>query len=59
MSFDYRRMFMGSKFAIFNYATRETGGYIDVLDFEYRVEGVEENKSGRSGATQSNKPRIF
>lgn len=44
MSFDYRRMFMGSKFAIFNYATRETGGYIDVLDFEYSVEGVEENK---------------
>lgn len=59
MSFDYRRMFMGSKFAIFNYATRETGGYIDVLDFEYRVERVEENKSERSGATQSNKPRIF
>lgn len=35
MSFDYRRMFMGSKFAIFNYATKETGGYVDVLDFKY------------------------
>ena len=35
MSFDYRRMFMGSKFAIFNYATRQTGGYVDVLSFSY------------------------
>ena len=51
--------YCSNKFAILNYATRETGGYIDVLDFEYRVEGVEENKSGRSGAAQSNKPRIF
>lgn len=30
LQFDYRRMFMGSKFAIFNYATRQTGGYVDV-----------------------------
>ena len=37
MSFDYRRMFMGSKFAIFNYATKQTGGHIDVLDFEYEL----------------------
>ena len=37
MSFDYRRMFMGSKFAIFNYATKQTGGYVDVLDFEYKL----------------------
>lgn len=28
--FDYRRMFMGSKFAIFNYATKSLGGYVDV-----------------------------
>ena len=35
MSFDYRRMFMGSKFAIFNYATKQPGGYVDVLDFSY------------------------
>ena len=37
MSFDYRRMFMGSKFAIFNYATKQTGGYVDVLDFDYTI----------------------
>lgn len=34
MSFDYRRMFMGSKFAIFNYATIDLGGYVDVDKFE-------------------------
>ena len=38
MSFDYRRMFMGSKFAIFNYATRQTGGYVDVLNFDYNTQ---------------------
>lgn len=37
MKFDYTRMFMGSKFAIFNYATRSTGGYIDVDSFDYKV----------------------
>lgn len=30
MIFDYRRLFMGSKFAIFNYATKSTGGFVDV-----------------------------
>ena len=30
-------MFMGSKFAIFNYATKQTGGYVDVLDFDYTI----------------------
>ncbi len=35
MVFDYKRMFMGSKFAIFNYATLSTGGYVDVDSFEY------------------------
>lgn len=35
MIFDYRRLFMGSKFAIFNYATKETGGYVDVDFFNY------------------------
>jgi len=25
---------MGSKFAIFNYATKKTGGYIDVDEFK-------------------------
>lgn len=36
MSFDYRRHFMGSKFAIFNYATQKTGGYVDVDWFRYQ-----------------------
>ena len=35
MSFDYRRFFMGSKFAIFNYATKKAGGYVDVDFFRY------------------------
>jgi len=36
MIFDYRRFFMGSKFAIFNYATKKAGGYIDVDRFDYQ-----------------------
>ena len=36
MIFDYRRFFMGSKFAIFNYATKKAGGYIDVDCFNYQ-----------------------
>jgi beta-xylosidase len=36
MVFDYRRLFMGSKFAIFNYATKTNGGYVDVDFFEYK-----------------------
>ncbi len=35
MKFDYTRHFMGSKFAIFNYATKRTGGKIDVDWFRY------------------------
>ena len=35
MIFDYRRFFMGSKFAIFNYSTKKTGGYVDVDCFKY------------------------
>lgn len=35
MGFDYLRFFMGTKFAIFNYATRKTGGHIDVDFFHY------------------------
>ena len=30
MRFDYRRFFMGSKYAIFCYATKKNGGYADV-----------------------------
>lgn len=42
MIFDYRRFFMGTKFAIFNYATRQTGGYVDVDFFDYeRIRDVE------------------
>ena len=36
MRFDYRRFFMGSKFALFNYATRLLGGYADFTDFRYK-----------------------
>ena len=32
MIFDYRRFFMGSKFALFCYATKKAGGY---ADFDY------------------------
>lgn len=35
MRFDYRRFFMGTRFAIFNYATQSEGGYIDVDWFDY------------------------
>lgn len=35
MTYDYRRHFMGSKFAIFNYATKKVGGYIDVDWFRF------------------------
>lgn len=30
MIFDYKKLFMGTRFAIFNYATSTTGGFIDV-----------------------------
>ena len=35
MHFDYRRFFMGTRFAVFNYATKAKGGQIKVLDFEF------------------------
>lgn len=35
MVFDYRRFFMGTKFALFCYATRKTGGYADFDCFQY------------------------
>lgn len=38
MTFDYTRHFMGSKFAVFNYATKKTGGYVDVDWFHYEEE---------------------
>ncbi|RXK85485.1 glycoside hydrolase family 43 protein [Filimonas effusa] len=35
MKFDYTRHFMGTKFALFNYATKANGGYVDVDFFNY------------------------
>ncbi len=35
MIFDYKKLFMGSKFAIFNYATQSVGGYVDIDFFTY------------------------
>ena len=37
LRFDWRRFFMGSKFAIFNYATKKAGGYVDIDEFSYNV----------------------
>ena len=36
LSFDWRRFFMGQKFAIFCYATKKKGGYVDVDAFSYK-----------------------
>jgi len=41
MVFDYRRFFMGSKFAIFNYATKKAGGYIDVDEFKFKTPKID------------------
>jgi len=35
MRFDWQRFFMGTKFGIFCYATKKTGGYVDVDAFNY------------------------
>lgn len=35
MIYDYTRLFMGTRFAIYNYATKSKGGYVDVESFEY------------------------
>lgn len=37
MRFDYRRLFMGTRFAIFNYATKTAGGHVDVENFDYKL----------------------
>ena len=36
MIFDYRRFFMGTKFALFNYATKSLGGFVDIDFFNYQ-----------------------
>lgn len=38
MVFNYRQMFMGSRYAIFNYATSQTGGYVDVDSFDLQTD---------------------
>ena len=35
LRFDWQRFFMGTKFGIFNYATKRTGGYVDINQFIY------------------------
>ena len=35
LRFDWRRFFMGTKFGIFCYATKKTGGYVDIDAFDY------------------------
>ncbi len=42
MVYDYRRLFMGTRFAIYNYATKAAGGYVDVDNFEYVRKGGDE-----------------
>lgn len=36
MRFDWQRLFMGTRFAIFCYATKYKGGYVDIQKFEYQ-----------------------
>ena len=36
MIFDYRRFFMGTRFGIYNYATKNKGGFVDVERFTYK-----------------------
>lgn len=36
MKFDFTKFFMGTKFAIFNYATKTKGGYVDIDFFHYK-----------------------
>ena len=36
MRFDYRKLFMGTRYAIFNYSTKKTGGFVDIDIFSYQ-----------------------
>ena len=36
LRFDWRRFFMGSKFALFNFATKKSGGFADFESFTYQ-----------------------
>ena len=35
MRFDYMKLFMGTRYAIFNYAGKSTGGYVDIESFDF------------------------
>ena len=35
MRFDYRRLFMGTRYAVFNYATKTKGGQVKVKNFQF------------------------
>lgn len=45
ISFDYTRFFMGTKFALFNYATKEAGGHVDFDKFIFSCRDHETNKA--------------
>ncbi len=38
LRFDYTRFFMGTKFALFNYATKTAGGHVDFDEFRFACE---------------------
>ena len=38
MRFDWQRLFMGTRYAVFCYATKRKGGYVDVESFSYQRE---------------------
>ena len=38
MRFDWQRLFMGTRYALFCYATRRLSGYVDVDKFQYEAE---------------------
>ncbi len=35
MRFDWQRLFVGTRFALFCYATKKTGGYVDIDSYHY------------------------
>jgi len=37
MRFDWQRLFMGTRYAIFCYASQRLGGYVDVDEFKYEI----------------------
>ena len=49
MRFDIGKFFMGARFAIFNYATQQAGGQVDVDLFDVRMEEHEPPTGARSG----------